>query len=81
MSGVTVDFDIEYVAAACQGMIGSLDFSLVARRAVVVHRHMVGICIISAVSHSGMMPNDLRSFFVNLPESPSAGVANTEKLC
>ena len=70
MSGVTVDFDIEYVAAACQGMIGSLDFSLVTWRAVVVHRHMVGICMMSAVSHSGDDAERLAVFLRELAREP-----------
>ena len=52
MRGVAVDFHIEYVAAASQGMIGRFHFGFVSRRAVIVHRHMIGVGVIYLVCNS-----------------------------
>ena len=49
---VSVNFHIEDVAASCQAVVWSLDFSLVLRRAVVIYRDMVGIGVVFLVGDS-----------------------------
>ena len=53
VGGVAVNLDIEYVSAACQFVVRCLDLGLVARRAVVVYRNVVGVCVIDLISNSG----------------------------
>ncbi len=49
---VAVDLDIEDVAASGQRMIGRLDLGLMARRTVIVDRHMVGVGVVILVGHA-----------------------------
>ena len=44
--GVAVYFHIEYMAAACELVVGRFYFGLVAWRAVVVDGHMIGVGIL-----------------------------------
>ena len=53
MGRITVDFDIEYMSASREGVVRSFHLSLVARRTMVVHRHMVGISIVNLIGNSG----------------------------
>lgn len=66
MSGITVNLHIEDVSAASEVMIGSLNFGLVARRAMVIHRHMVGVGVIILVGnaryHAEHFPVNFREF-------------------
>ena len=75
VGSVAVNLYIEDVAATGQVVVRSLDLCLLQRCTLVVYRHVVGVGIVVA---PGMMPNSLRSFLVNLPLKPSAGVASTE---
>ncbi len=52
MGRVAVNLDIEDVAAGGQRMIGRLDLGLVARGAMIVHRHMVGVGVVILVGHA-----------------------------
>lgn len=78
VGGVTVYLHIEDVSAAGQLMIRSLHFRFVAGAAFVVYGHVVGVGVVVTVRNArGSVPNFLRSMRVNLPDSPSAGVAST----
>lgn len=50
---ISVNLHIEYVTASREFMIGSLDLSLVARRALVVDGDVIGVGIINLVGHTG----------------------------
>ena len=60
--GVAVDFHIEDVAAAGKFVIGRLYLCLVARRAMVVHRHMVGVRVVDFVGDAGQYAECLAVF-------------------
>ncbi len=46
-------FDIEYMASSGKFVIWSLDAGLMARRAVIVDRHMVGVGVIYLICYAG----------------------------
>lgn len=77
VGGVTVYLHIEDVSAAGQFMIRSLHFRFVAGAAFVVYGHVVGVGVVVTVCDARQRAELLRSMWVNLPDSPSAGVAST----
>lgn len=81
VGSVAVDFHIEDMAAACQVVVRSFHFRLVARAAFIPNGNMVGVRVIVLVGHA--LDDAERAFvlFVNLPDRPSAGVARILKLC
>ena len=52
MGGIAIYFHIEDVAAAGEGVIGSLDLGLVARAALLIYRYVVTVGVIVAVGNS-----------------------------
>ena len=59
MGSITVNFHIEDVAAACKLVVGTFYTGLMCGRTMIVHRHMIGICVIGLVGH----PWDLAETF------------------
>ena len=53
VGGVTVNLNVENVSAKRQLVIRALDLGLVARRAVIVHGHVVGVGVVILVRHAG----------------------------
>ena len=52
VSRVTVDLHIEDVATTSECMVRTLDLSLVLRSTLVVHRHVVGVCVIFLICNA-----------------------------
>ncbi len=51
--GVTVNLHVEYMASACEGMIGSLHLSFVLGRTVIVDGNVVGVGGVDLVGNPG----------------------------
>ena len=51
MGRVTINLDVKNMSAASELMIGSFNFRLMARRAVIVDRDMVGISVIILICY------------------------------
>ena len=52
MCCITVDLHVEYVSAAGQGMVRTLDLGLVLRSTFVVDRHVVGVGVVILVCYT-----------------------------
>ena len=66
MSGITIYFHVEDMAATCQVVIWSLYFSLVACRALVIDRHVVGVGVVVTVGDTRNYAEFLAVFFGKL---------------
>lgn len=53
VGGIAINFHVENVAAAGQFVIRSLDLGLMARRAVIVDRHVVRVGVVDLVCDAG----------------------------
>ncbi len=70
VGGVAVDFHIENVSAARQLVVRTFDFCLVAGRAFVVDRHMVGVGVVDFVGDAGEYSEALAVFGCELSRQP-----------
>ena len=62
VGGISVNLHIEDVTASCQFVVRTFYSGFMRGRAMIVHRHMIGISVIGLVGHPGNLPETFTVF-------------------